>query len=146
MINRVVLIGRLTKDPELRTTQSGISVASFILAVDRNYKNKDGSRSTDFVNCVMWRKAAEIFCNYTYKGSKVGIEGRLQTRQYKSKNGDTVFVTEVVVDNFTFLDSRKDSGQQANNQSQQSNQQQSNQDPFNSQVGSIDISDDDMPF
>lgn len=151
MINRVVLIGRLTKDPDLRSTQSGISVAGFTLAVDRrSSKKSEQNQQADFINCVIWRKAAETFCQYTHKGSKVGIEGRLQTRQYENKKGDTVFVTEVVVENFTFLDSRKDNNQQQNNQSQQSNTQPANQnqqDPFNGQVGGeIDISDDDLPF
>lgn len=148
MINRVVLIGRLTKDPELRTTQSGISVASFILAVDRNYKNKDGSRSTDFINCVMWRKAAENFCNFTIKGSLVGVDGSIQTRTYEDKNGKRQYTTEVLVNDFSLLNSRNNSsnnGNRSSNTSNNSNNQQ--QDPFNGQVGSeVDISDDDLPF
>lgn len=108
MINRVVLVGRLTRDPELRTTSSGISVASFTLAVDRQYVNSQGERDTDFISCVIWRKAAENFCNFTSKGSLVGIDGRIQTRTYDDKDGKRVYVTEVIVDNFALLESRKD--------------------------------------
>lgn len=108
MINRVVLVGRLTRDPDLRTTGSGISVVSFTLAVDRQYTNSQGERATDFINCVIWRKAAESFANFTSKGSLVGIDGRLQSRSYDNKDGQRVFVTEVVVDNFSFLESRRE--------------------------------------
>ena len=108
MINRVVLVGRLTRDPELRTTGSGISVATFTLAVDRQFTNAQGERGADFISCVIWRKAAENFCNFTSKGSLVGIDGRIQTRSYDNKDGQRVYVTEVVVDNFSLLESRKD--------------------------------------
>lgn len=108
MINRVVLVGRLTRDPDLRTTGSGISVVSFTLAVDRQWTNSQGERDTDFINCVIWRKAAENFANFTSKGSLVGIDGRLQTRSYENKDGQRVYVTEVVVDNFSFLESRRE--------------------------------------
>jgi single-strand DNA-binding protein len=108
MINRVVLVGRLTRDPELRTTGSGISVATFTLAVDRQFTNSQGERGADFISCVIWRKAAENFCNFTSKGSLVGIDGRIQTRSYDNKDGQRVYVTEVVVDNFALLESRKD--------------------------------------
>ena len=107
MINRVVLVGRLTRDPDLRTTGSGISVLSFTLAVDRQYTNAQGERDADFINCVIWRKAAENFANFTSKGSLVGIDGRLQTRSYENKDGQRVYVTEVVVDNFALLESRR---------------------------------------
>lgn len=108
MINNVVLVGRLTRDPELRTTGSGISVATFTLAVDRQYSNANGERGADFINCVIWRKSAENFCNFTNKGSLVGIQGRIQTRTYDNKNGQRVYVTEVVVDNFSLLESRRE--------------------------------------
>ena len=87
MINRVVLTGRLTRDPELRTTGSGISVATFTLAVDRQYTNARGEREADFISCVIWRKSAENFVNFTSKGSLVGIDGRLQSRSYDDKDG-----------------------------------------------------------
>ena len=106
MINNVVLVGRLTRDPELRTTGSGISVATFTLAVDRQFTNASGQREADFISCVIWRKAAENFCNFTSKGSLVGIQGRIQTRNYDNKDGQRVYVTEVLVDNFSLLESR----------------------------------------
>ena len=104
MINNVVLVGRLTRDPDLRTTGSGISVATFTLAVDRQYTNSQGERGADFINCVIWRKAAENFANFTSKGSLVGIQGRIQTRTYDDKDGKRVYVTEVIVQNFTLLE------------------------------------------
>lgn len=106
MINRVVLTGRLSRDVELRYTQSGAAVASFTIAVDRRFKNDNGERDSDFINCVMWRKAAENFSNFTRKGSLVGIEGRIQTRNYENQQGQRVYVTEVVADDFSLLESR----------------------------------------
>ena len=127
MINRVVLTGRITKDPELRYTQSGVAVVSFTLAVDRQYRNQAGEREADFINCVIWRKSAENFVNFTHKGSKVGIDGRLQTRNYENQQGQRVYVTEVVADTFSLLDSRQDNqgGQQGGYQNQ-GNQQYNN--------------------
>ena len=165
MINDVTLIGRLTKDPELRTTGSGVSVTTFTLAVDRQYTNSQGERGADFINCVIWRKAAETFNNYTHKGSLVGINGRLQSRSYDNNDGQRVYVTEVVIDNFSFLDSRnkeQENKQSKNNTQSQSGianrdkaQKQANTtppannapDPFaDDSSNSIDISDDDLPF
>lgn len=103
MINNVTLIGRLTKEPELRYTSSGTAVATFTLAVNRTYTNESGQREADFINCVLWRKAAETFCNYTNKGSLVGINGRIQTRNYENQQGQRVYVTEVVVEQYQFL-------------------------------------------
>ena len=91
MINRVVLVGRLTKDPEVRYIQSGTAVVSFTLAVNRQYTNQQGQREADFINCVIWRKPAENFANFTKKGSLVGIDGRLQTRNYET-NKDNGFM------------------------------------------------------
>lgn len=107
MINRVVLVGRLTKDTEVRTTQGGLSVVNFNLAVNRQFTNSDGDREADFIQCIIWRKAAESFGKYTHKGSLVGIDGRIQTHNYENKQGQRVYVTEVVVDNFSLLESRK---------------------------------------
>ena len=101
MINNVVLVGRLTRDPDLRTTESGISVATFTLAVDRQFSNSQGEREADFINCVVWRKAAENLANFTSKGSLIGVQGRIQTRSYDNKEGQRVYVTEVVVDSFS---------------------------------------------
>lgn len=114
MLNRAIITGRLTRDPELRYTNSGTAVASFRLAVDRQFKNKQtGERDADFINCVIWRKSAENFCNFTHKGSLVGLDGRLQSRTYEDQQGQRRFVTEVVVDSFALLESRKDNSQQA---------------------------------
>ena len=101
MINSVVLVGRLTRDPELRYTPSGAAVASFTVAIDRRFTNQQGQREADFINCVMWRKAAENFANFTHKGSLVGIEGRIQTRSYENQQGQRVYVTEVLAENFS---------------------------------------------
>lgn len=111
MINRVVLVGRLTKNPDLRYIQSGSAVASFTVAVERPFTNQNGDRDADFINCVMWRKAAENFANFTHKGSMVAVEGRLQTRSYENQQGVRVYVTEVVVDNFSLLETKAQSEQ-----------------------------------
>ena len=93
MINRVVLVGRLTKDPDLRYTQSGAAVATFTVAVDRQFTNQNGERGADFINCVIWRKAAENFANFTHKGSMIAVEGRLQSRSYENQQGNRGYVT-----------------------------------------------------
>ncbi|GAB6092984.1 single-stranded DNA-binding protein [Furfurilactobacillus curtus] len=115
MINRAVLTGRLTRDPEVRYTQSGAAVATFTLAVDRQFTNQQGQREADFINCVIWRKSAENFANFTHKGSLVGIEGRIQTRNYENQQGQRVYVTEVVVENFALLESRSQTEQRTSN-------------------------------
>lgn len=106
MINRVVLVGRLTKDADLRYTSSGTAVASFTVAVNRQFTNQSGEREADFINCVAWRKTAETLANFTRKGSLVGVEGRIQTRSYDNQQGQRVYVTEVVVDTFSMLESK----------------------------------------
>ena len=116
MINRVVLVGRLTKDSILRRTPSGTSVASFTLACDRRNK-VEGQPTADFINCVCWGKVAENTNTYTHKGSLVGIEGRIQTRNYDDKNGSRVYVTEVVADSVQFLEPKGSSNNQAQNNS-----------------------------
>lgn len=158
MMNSVQLIGRLTKDIDLRYTQSGTAVGSFNLAVERNFKNADGERETDFIRCQIWRKAAENLEKFTSKGSLVGIEGSVQTRNYENNQGQRVYVTEINVDNFTLLESKKDSqnNQMANDYSSQnatdSNYTQSNQNNSqgnlnaNANGGSINVTDDDLPF
>ena len=175
MINRTVLVGRLTRDPELRYTGSGAAVVTFTVAVNRQFTNSQGEREADFINCVMWRKAAENFANFTRKGSLVGIDGRIQTRSYENQQGQRVYVTEVVAENFSLLESRSsserrqggennfgnnqsapsqqptssgnpfDGGQSNNRGAQQPNNSNPN-DPFANGGQSIDISDDDLPF
>lgn len=163
MINNVVLVGRLTRDPELRFTSNGTATATFNLAVNRNFTNKSGEREADFVNCVIWRKPAETLANYANKGTLIGVVGRIQTRNYENQQGQRVYVTEVVCDNFQLLESRNANEQRQNvdnfsNQNKQSSQaqqdtmpgfgnfgNQTNTDPFG-QSSQIDISDDDLPF
>lgn len=107
MINRVVLVGRLTRDPQLKRTAQGDAVASFTLAVNRNYTSNDGQQQADFINCVVWRKSAENVERYCSKGSLVGIEGRIQSRSYDNNQGQKVFVVEVLCDSVQFLYTRK---------------------------------------
>ena len=135
MINNTTLVGRLTKNPELRYTGSGIAVVSITLAVERNYTNAQGERETDFINCVAWRGTAETLANFSVKGSLIGVTGNIQTRNYQNNEGRTVYITEVVVDNFQMLESksvtdgrRAQSGgvQQQQQQQQQQNQQSGN--------------------
>lgn len=137
MINNVVLIGRLTRDVELRYTPTNVAVATFTLAVNRNFKNADGEREADFINCIMWRQQAENLANWTKKGMLVGITGRIQTRSYENQQGQRVYVTEVVAESFQVLEKRDN----AANKSSLDNQMPPN---FSGQP--MDISDDDLPF
>ncbi|MGN1131917.1 MAG: single-stranded DNA-binding protein [Ruminococcus sp.] len=108
MLNRVILMGRITADLELKTTASGISVTSFTIAVDRNYVKQGEQRQTDFINIVCWRQQAEFVCRYFGKGSMIAVEGQLQTRTYQAKDGTNRYVTEVVADNISFTGERRD--------------------------------------
>ena len=142
MINRVILVGRLTKDPEYRTTPNGIDVANFTLAVNRNFKSKNGEQQADFINVVVFRNQAQNVNNYLSKGSLAGVDGRIQSRSYENTEGQRVFVTEVVADSVQFMDS-KGSNQQ-NNQSQQQGQAPAGNNPFGN--NNADVDDDDLPF
>ena len=110
MMNKIILIGRLTRDIELRYTNSGNAVANFTLAVDRPFTNQQGEKETDFVNIVVWKKQAENCANYLLKGSKVAVEGRLQIRKYEDKEGIKRTAAEVVADRVEFLDTKKKQG------------------------------------
>ena len=158
MINSTVLVGRLTRDPELKYTGNNIAVASFNLAVNRNFKGANGERETDFINCVIWRQQAENLANWAKKGALIGITGRIQTRSYENQQGQRVYVTEVAAENFQMLESRAArEGGNANdsyNQSQQQTRQPQDQrvaqsnntfGPFGG-ANPMDISDDDLPF
>lgn len=107
-MNKVILIGRLTKDPEIRYTTKNNPVASFTLAVNRDYINENGEREADFINIVVWNKQAENCSKYINKGSQISIEGRIQTRSYEDKNGEKRYTTEVIADQVHFLDNKKD--------------------------------------
>ena len=169
-----MLVGRMTKDADLRYTSNGTAVASFTVAVNRQFTNQSGEREADFINCVAWRKTAETLANFTKKGSLVGVEGRIQTRSYDNQQGQKVYVTEIVVDNFSMLEPKsvtdqrraQDNGSSTssassnNNNSFNANKNKSqsqqtpardyqnfgNSDPFESSGQPIDISDDDLPF
>ena len=149
MINNVVLVGRTTKDPELRYTPSNVAVATFSLAVNRTFKDANGERETDFINCVIWRQQAENLANWAKKGALIGITGRIQTRSYENQQGQRVYVTEVVAENFQMLESR--SAREGNQQNQGNTFQNGNSSSggYNSPFGRsnpMDISDDDLPF
>ena len=146
-MNKVVLIGRLTKDPELRYTSSNVPAASFTLAVNRTFQNQNGVREADFINIVMWRKQAETAKKYLSKGSLIAVEGRIQTRNYDGADGKKVYVTEVVADNFEFLESK---GQRSANTDIEFNQDVPTADvgdePYIDFGDSIELSDDDIAF
>ncbi|HFP7386734.1 single-strand DNA-binding protein [Enterococcus sp. DIV0418] len=152
MINNVTLVGRLTKDPDLRYTQSGTAVGQFTLAVNRNFTNQQGDREADFINCVIWRKAAESFANYARKGTLIGLTGRIQTRNYDNQQGQRVYVTEIVVENFQLLESKEVNEQRRSSKpdqetfDKQATEKPDPLDPFSKDVSPIDISDDDLPF
>lgn len=129
MLNRAVLVGRLTKDPELRSTPNGVNVGTFTLAVNRTFTNAQGEREADFINVVVFKKQAENVKNYLSKGSLAGVDGRLQTRNYENKDGQRVFVTEVVAESVQFLEP-KNNNQQPNNNYHQQGQTQTGNNPF----------------
>ncbi len=138
MINNVVLIGRLTRDPELRYTPSNVAVATFSLAVNRNFKNQAGDYEADFISCIMWRQQAENFANWLKKGVLVGITGRIQTRSYDNQQGQRVYVTEVVAESFQILEKKDNSANNASMENQIP--------PSFEKTNPMDISDDDFPF
>src|SRR5690625_1931360 len=137
-MNRVVLAGRLTKDPELRYTPNGNAVANFTIAINRPYRNQQGEQEADFINCVAWRKQAENLANYMRKGSLVGVDGRIQTRSYENQEGRRVFVTEVLAEHITFLESK--------NEMQQTQQAQTESNPFENEGEEVDVGEGDLPF
>lgn len=125
MLNRVVLVGRLTKDPELKMTPSGVAVANFTLAVNRAFSNNQGEREADFIPVVVWRKQAENVNQYLRKGSLAGVDGRMQTRNYEGQDGRRVYVTEVLAESVQFLEPKGSSNSQYQQQSNQQYQQES---------------------
>jgi len=133
MINTTVVVGRLTRDAELRYTGSGLAVVQFTVAVERTYTNAQGERETDFINVVAWRKTAEVVSNFTRKGSLVGVTGRIQTRNYTTNEGRKIYITEILCENFQMLEpksvteARSKQNQKNNYQSQSNNNQQPSQ-------------------
>ena len=166
-MNKVILIGRLARDPEMRTTPSGVATTSFTIAVQRNYANAQGDREADFISCVAWRKQAENIAKYCSKGSQVAVEGRIQTRNYDAQDGIKRYVTEVIADNVSFLGGRSTSSESssyaANNYNNVSNTNDSmssnnfggsndivttnlSEDPYANMGSEVALSDDDLPF
>ena len=144
MINRVVLVGRLVRDPELRKTNSGTSVASFTVAID-NWRGQNSEKSTSFIPCTVWNQAAENLYKFTKKGSLIGVDGRLVQRSYESKDGRKVSVIEVVADSVQFLE-RKSSSQGRNDNNSGYSEDAPANDREDTNVDSIDIVEDDLPF
>ncbi len=154
-MNKAILIGRLTRDPELRTTPTGRNVCQFSVAVNRTFTNANGEREADFINCVVWDKQAENLCKYQKKGNQIAVEGRIQTRNYDDNTGRRVYVTEILANNISFLDAK---GSNSNSDSfnnlpeppmQEENSFQTvsvEKDPFEAFGDSIEISDNDLPF
>lgn len=138
MLNSTCLVGRLTKDAELRYTTNNQAVATFTLAVNRNFKSQNGEREADFINCVLWRQQAENLANWCKKGALIGITGRIQTRSYENQQGQRVYVTEVVADNFQLLEFNK--------QNNQGHSQENSQPDFSQQAEPMNILDSDLPF
>jgi single-strand DNA-binding protein len=157
MLNRIILIGRLTQDPELRYTNTGTAVASFTLAVDRNRTSASGERETDFINIVVWQKQAETVSQYLHKGRLAAVDGRLQIRTYENREGQKVRVAEVVAETVRFLDRGENTGSAgapsmgSQTQNRPARQEPSRapkyeDDPFADDSQMIDISEDDLPF
>ena len=138
MLNNVVLVGRLTRDPELRYTPSNVAVATFSLAVNRNFKNQAGDREADFINCMIWRKPAELLSEWCKKGNLVGITGRIQTRSYDNQQGQRVYVTEVVAESFQLLEKRDKTADHSSMENQMP--------PTFRASDPMDIPDDGLPF
>ena len=156
-MNKAILIGRLTKDPELRTTPTGRNVCQFSIAVNRTYTNASGEREADFINCVVWDKQAENLAKYQKKGNHIAVDGRIQTRNYDDNNGKKVYVTEVLVNNISFLDAKGSSSTGSSFSSLPEPPMQEEmpervetvsieKDPFEAFGDSIEISDNDLPF
>ena len=145
MINRVVLVGRLTKDPVLRKTANGASVVSFTVACTRRFK-QEGQPDADFINTVAWNKTADIVAQYTHKGSLVGVEGRIQTRSYDDQSGKRVYVTEVVADSVQFLESKSAAASNANSNAYVPEANNQGYQESYETSSTLDIASDDLPF
>lgn len=147
MINSVVLVGRLTRDVEIKKTQNNLSVTSFSLAVDNRTKDANGNKTTSFINCTAWRQSADFLAKYTHKGSLIGVEGRLQQRSYDRKDGTKANVLEVVVDSVTLLESKgvSESRVQSNDFASMPIDEPDMSEE-KTDITSGDLTDDDLPF
>lgn len=137
-MNIVAIVGRTTKDIELNYSQSGIAVAKFTVAVNRKFKNHQGEYEADFIRCLAFKKTAEILANHVQKGNQIGIDGSIQTGSYQNKQGQTVYTTEVLVNNFTFLENKPKNSQNPNTQNKQQQNTLENE--------GVEITGDDLPF
>ncbi len=144
-MNKVQLVGRLTRDPELRTTANGVSVCSFTVAVNRRFRNAQGEYEADFINCVAWRQSAELLAKYFTKGRMVGLVGSIQTRNYE-KDGQRVYVTEVSVEEVHFVESRNASNDAAPSAAPQAAQSEPSFDMDSGFMATMPSADDDLPF
>ena len=151
-MNKVCLVGRLTKDPELRNTTTGRAVCQFSIAVNRTFTSQNGQREADFINCVTWDKQAENLAKYMHKGSLISVDGRIQTRNYDDKDGKKVYVTEVLAQNIQFLESKGTSNPVDNlpeppvEQATTTETVNVEKDPFEAFGEAIELSDNDLPF
>lgn len=143
MINKVILVGRITKDPEVKYTTSNIAVSTFTLAVPRAFSDNSGERATDFIQCVVWRKQAENLAKYVKKGALLGVEGRIQNRSYETPEHERRYITEVVCDAIQFLDTRTEVEANSYNSPDGNN---NNEDPLFNSSKKLDVSEDDLPF
>ncbi len=144
-MNKVCLTGRITKNIELKYNQNNVAITSFTLAVTRKFKNQNGEYESDFINCIAYKSTAELLNKYVKKGDLLGIEGRIQTRNYEDKDGKRVYVTEVIVDSIDFLQSRKDESKQETTKTENTKQKLSD-DVFSEFGSSIEITDNDIAF
>jgi single-strand DNA-binding protein len=151
-VNKAFLIGRLTRDPELRHTNNNIPVATFSIAINRPFSNQSGEKDVDYINIVVWRKQAENVKNYISQGSLVAVEGRIQTRSYDAQDGNKRYITEVVADNVQFLETKQQAqvrGKENNDYDFNKREEQTTsleKDPFEDFGSEIEISDDELPF
>lgn len=153
-MNKVILIGRLTRDPEMRTTMSGANVTRFTLAVSRPFQDQNGERGADFINCVAWRRQAENIAKYCVKGTQVAIEGRIQTGSYDAQDGTKRYTTDIICDNCTFLGSRTNENNMSSSYTNDNFSEPEpnmptsdiSEDPFKDFGEEIALSDDDLPF
>ena len=147
MLNRVVLVGRLVADPELRHSPAGVGIANFTVAVNRTFTNQQGEREADFINCVCFKRVAENLANYQKKGNLIGVDGRIQTRSYEGQDGKRVYVTEIVADSVQFLEFNKKEGESTrSNQNANTGQTKANDSPLENQGEPVDLKDEDLPF
>lgn len=147
-MNKIELIGRLTADPELRYNSTNVAYTRFNIAVNRNFLNADGERDADFISCVAWRKTAELVCDYFKKGSQIGVDGRLQTGSYEKEDGTRGYTSDVIIENITFLDKKKDGRPEPElaepPREEETEEKESN--PYEEFGDSIEIDDENLPF